>query len=151
MHRALEFAGKSRRGVLRLVAAGLAAATAPFINRGALAQTGGPSFSRSEMVTAVAIARAKPGQEDELGRRMMSLIAPTLVEPGCINYDLHRSNTDSAVWIFYENWRSEADLNAHMKSQHFKDFFEHADEVLANVDAYQLSMMLPPDRSHRRC
>jgi quinol monooxygenase YgiN len=102
-------------------------------------------------VTAVAIARAKPGHEEELGRRMMALITPTLAEPGCINYDLHRSNTDPAVWIFYENWRSQADLDAHMQTEHYKSFFSRADEVLAHVDAYFSSMMLPPGRSYRRC
>jgi quinol monooxygenase YgiN len=88
------------------------------------------------MVTAIAIARAKPGQEDELGRRMMALVAPTLAEPGCINYDLHRSNTDPAVWIFYENWQSQADLDAHMQSAHYRSFFSRADEVLAHEDAH---------------
>lgn len=151
MRRTSEFAGQSRRGVLGLLVAGLTGVTGLFTNRGALAQTGAPSPSRSEMVTAIAVAKAKPGQEEELGRRMMALVAPTLAEPGCINYDLHRSNTDPAVWIFYENWRSQAALDAHMQSQHFKDFFKRADEVLANVDAYQASMMLPPGGSYRRC
>jgi quinol monooxygenase YgiN len=150
-HRASELTVKSRRSLFGFLAAGLAGVTGLLINRGGLAQTGAPSPSRSAMVTAVAIARAKPGQEEELGRRMMALITPTLAEPGCINYDLHRSNTDPAVWIFYENWRSQADLDAHMQTEHYKSFFSRADEVLAHVDAYFSSMILPPGRSYRRC
>lgn len=151
MHRHLETAVNSRRSLLGFLAAGLAGATG-LLNRGALAQTGAPSPpSRSAMITAIAIARAKPGQENELGRRMKALVAPTLAEPGCINYDLHRSNTDPAVWIFYENWQSQADLDAHMQSAHYRSFFSRADEVLAHVDAYFSSMMLPPGGSYRRC
>jgi quinol monooxygenase YgiN len=150
MHRTSELSAKSRRGVLGLLAVGLAGVTGLLTHRGARAQTNAP-LPASQMVTAVAIARAKSGQEDELGRRMMALIAPTLAEPGCIAFDLHRSNTDPAVWIFYENWRSQADLDAHMQSQHFKDFFSRADEVLAHVDAYFSSMVLPPGGSYRRC
>ena len=82
---------------------------------------------------------------------MMALVAPTLAKPGCINYDLHRSNADPAVWLFYENWRSQADLNAHMQSRHFKEFFSRADEVMASVDAHQLTMILAPGQSYRRC
>jgi len=142
---------KSRRTLLRLLAGGFGGVAAVLTRRGALAQASVPATAESKMVTAVAVARAKPGQEDELGRRMMALVAPTLAEAGCINYDLHRSNTDPAVWMFYENWRSQADLDAHMQSRHFKDFFSRAGEVLAHVDAYQLSMHLPRGRSYQRC
>ena len=150
MHRTSGLAAKSRRGMLGLLAVGLAGVTGLLANRGARAQTSAPPPS-PQMVTVVAIARAKPGQEDELGRRLMVLVAPTLAEPGCINYDLHRSNTDKAVWMFYENWRSQADLDAHMQTQHYKDFFSRAEDVLASVNAYFLSMMLLPGRSYRRC
>jgi quinol monooxygenase YgiN len=141
---------KSRRGTVALLAAGVASVAGLVANRRANAQAGAPA-PKSGMVSTVAIARAKPGQEDELGRRMMALVAPTLAEPGCINYDLHRSNTDPAVWMFYENWRSQADLDAHMQSPHFKAFFSRADEVMASVDAHQLSMVLAPGQPYRRC
>jgi quinol monooxygenase YgiN len=128
-----------RRGVLALLAGALAGLS----GRAALAQP--------RMVTAVAIARAKPGQEKELGRRMAALVAPTLAEPGCINYDLHRSNSDPGTWMFYENWRTQADLDAHMKTAHFTGFFAKADEVLAHVDAYQLTLVEHAGRPYRRC
>ena len=44
------------------------------------------------------------------GRRLATLVAPARVEPGNINYDLHRSNDDPDVWILYENWKACSDL-----------------------------------------
>jgi quinol monooxygenase YgiN len=129
----------ARRSVLALLAGAIASLT------------GGAARAQSRMVTAVAIAKAKPGQEDELGRRMAALIAPTLAEPGCINYDLHRSNSDPGTWMFYENWRTQADLDAHMKTAHFTGFFATADEVLAKVDAYQLTLVEHAGRPYRPC
>jgi quinol monooxygenase YgiN len=134
----------ARRGVLAMLA-GAIGGIAGFTGRGARAQP------VARMVTAVAIAKAKPGREDELGRRMADLVAPTLAEPGCINYDLHRSNGDPGTWMFYENWRTQADLDAHMKTAHFTGFFARADEVLAHVDAYQLTLVEHAGRPYRRC
>jgi quinol monooxygenase YgiN len=53
--------------------------------------------------------------------------------------------------MFYENWRTQADLDAHMKSAHFASFFAKADEVMANVDAYQLTQIEHAGRLYRRC
>ncbi|MBB4756819.1 antibiotic biosynthesis monooxygenase [Xanthomonas arboricola] len=85
----------------------------------------------SKVLTVVAQLTAKPGQEEELGRRLRNMIPPTLAEKGCINYDFHRSNDDPATWMFYENWDSKEDLDAHIKSKHFLAFQAAKDEVLA--------------------
>jgi quinol monooxygenase YgiN len=58
------------------------------------------------VITAIGIARAKPGQEEELGLRMAALIAPTRTEAGCIAQDLYRSIDDPSVWMLLEQWRS---------------------------------------------
>ena len=42
-------------------------------------------------------------------------------EPGSIFYILHRSKTDPVVYKVLEQYHSEADLDAHGKSQHFAD------------------------------
>ena len=146
----------ARRRAIRLFMGAVGGLAGLAFGRAASAQTGvaaqpGTTAQPGAMVTAVAIAKAKPGQEDELGRRMAALVAPTLAEPGCINYDLHRSNGDPGTWMFYENWRAQADLKAHMRSAHFTRFFATADEVLARVDAYQLTLIQEPGRSYKRC
>jgi quinol monooxygenase YgiN len=133
-----------RRRVITLLAGAIGSIASP-TGRAAFAQPA------ARMVTAVAIAKAKPGLEDELGRRMADLVAPTLAEPGCINYDLHRSNSDPRTWMFYENWRTQADLDAHIKTAHFASFFARADEVLANVEAYQATLIEHAGRPYRRC
>jgi quinol monooxygenase YgiN len=73
-----------------------------------------------EQLTIVATFKAKPGRSEELGKRLMTLIEPTRKEAGCINYDLHRSNDDADVWMFYENWRSKAELDAHVQTPHLQ-------------------------------
>ncbi|ASL40933.1 antibiotic biosynthesis monooxygenase [Gluconobacter sp. R71646] len=85
----------------------------------------------TRIVTVVAQLTAKPGQEEELGKRLRSGIKPTLAEDGCITYDLHRSTDNPATWMFYEHWATQADLDRHTKSPHFLAFRASKDEVLA--------------------
>jgi len=96
------------------------------------------------MITALGICRAKRGQEEELGRRMKLLVAPTSHEPGCARYDLYRSEGDPAVWVFFEVWQSIAAFDAHVESAHFQAFLAKKDEVLdGSPDNYRLSLVLP--------
>lgn len=95
-------------------------------------------------LTLIAFLRARSGQEEELGRRLTALIEPTRAEAGCVDYHLHRSNEDAAVWALYENWRSPADLDAHFQTPYLKDFVARKDEVLAEeMDLRRFSMTSP--------
>jgi quinol monooxygenase YgiN len=85
----------------------------------------------SQQLTLLAFITAKPGKEEELGRVLEAVVAPTRAEAGCINYDLHRSQENPAVWMFYENWRSDADLETHFETPHLKAFLARKDELLA--------------------
>ena len=83
------------------------------------------------MVTVIAHIRAKPGRESRVRQVLEKLLVPTGAEAGCINYDLHQSLTDPTLFVFYENWKSEADLEAHARSVHIQSFRKLADEILA--------------------
>ena len=72
--------------------------------------------------TNLAFLRAQSGQSDMLGNALLALVAPSRSEPGCISYDVHRSNDDPDLWMVYENWQSTADLQAHFALPHMRDF-----------------------------
>ena len=84
-----------------------------------------------ESLIVIAHIRAKPGQESRVRKILQGLLAPTRAEAGCINYDLHQSHPDPALFVFYENWASEAQLDAHSKSPHIQSLREVAGEFLA--------------------
>ena len=85
----------------------------------------------SDVLTIVAHARAKPGQETSALELLRGLIAPTRAEAGCINYDLHQSADDPALFVFYENWANAKDFEAHGRSAHIQKFRQRAGECLA--------------------
>jgi quinol monooxygenase YgiN len=74
----------------------------------------------SKSLTVIARVRAKKGKASLLRKELRRLIALTRAEAGCINYDLHESQDDPALFVFYENWKSAADLAAHMRTPHFQ-------------------------------
>ena len=80
-------------------------------------------------ITVVATFQAKPGKEAELQKALISLLAPTRQEAGCINYDLHVSPEDPAKFLFHENWTSKELLDAHLKSPHILTLLPRVDEL----------------------
>ncbi len=96
----------------------------------------------NEAVTVVALLRAKPGKEEALRQALSAMIAPTRREPGCINYDLHQAHGDPATFVFYENWRSQRDLDEHLKMPYIQAVLSRADELLAEPPDLRLFRML---------
>lgn len=85
----------------------------------------------THQVTVVARFRTRPGMEDSARRELMSLVEPTRSEPGCINYDLHQSADDPAVFLFYENWVSRQALDEHLAKPYLVSLQAKADELFA--------------------
>ena len=82
-----------------------------------------------EQVSVIARAKARPGMEEKLQQAIEEAVGPTRSEEGCINYDLHRSSEDPSEFLLYENWRSKADLDAHLELPHIKNLLEKLPEL----------------------
>ncbi|MDX8512796.1 putative quinol monooxygenase [Mesorhizobium captivum] len=73
-------------------------------------------------LTIIAITTARPGKEAALGDAQEKLVAETLIEDGCLRYELHQSLDDGRVRIFVETWESEAQWRAHMEGAAMQRF-----------------------------
>src|SRR5262245_62147422 len=88
-------------------------------------------------LTVIAICVAKPGRQAALRAAQEKLVAETLLEDGCLRYELSQSIDDDRIVIFVESWESEAKWRAHMDGaairrfqasgvgDHFADFALH--------------------------
>jgi quinol monooxygenase YgiN len=94
------------------------------------------------MLTVVARVRAKQGCEAEVETELRKLVAATRVENGCINYDLHRSQAEPTVFLFYENWTDRASLDAHAASPHMRAWAEKQRGLLVHGVEVMLYDML---------
>ena len=66
-------------------------------------------------LTVVAQIKAKPGKETQVRQELLSLVAPSRKDAGCLNYDLHQALDNPALFLFHENWTSKAHLDAHLQ------------------------------------
>lgn len=82
-------------------------------------------------VTIIGTVTAKPETRDELQALLSAQVAPTRAEPGCLNYDFHVDAADPCCFVFYENWRTQADLDTHMAAPHLAPLLSQLDRLLA--------------------
>ncbi|MBX2952798.1 MAG: antibiotic biosynthesis monooxygenase [Leadbetterella sp.] len=82
------------------------------------------------MLTVIAKMTAKQSKIEETKALLQSLVAPTLKEDGCIQYDLHQGKTEEQVFFFYENWESREALEKHLANDHLVEFKEKAQSLL---------------------
>jgi quinol monooxygenase YgiN len=87
----------------------------------------------AKSITVVATFQARAGKEAELKKALISLVAPTRREAGCINYDLHISPEDPAKFLFHENWTSKGALDAHLQNTHIQVLFPRLDELCVGM------------------
>lgn len=83
----------------------------------------------------VAVLTAKPGSEDVVRGALTELVAETVKEAGNVAYKLYESGAVAGTFITVETWRSQADLDAHMKTPHIAKTLEVAGDHLATAPA----------------
>lgn len=94
-------------------------------------------------ITVVARLKAKQGKEAQLLSEVTALLAPTRAEEGCINYDLHCSLDDPALYFLYETWRSKQALDEHLATPYLQAFLGKTPDLLADdVDISLWKLML---------
>lgn len=71
-------------------------------------------------LTIVAHIIAKPDSIDHVKAELLKLIEPTRAEAGCLQYDLHQDDDEPTRFLFYENWLSRDQWQAHMDSPHLR-------------------------------
>jgi quinol monooxygenase YgiN len=74
----------------------------------------------AEGVILTAAVKAKPGQEEAVKAVLLALVEPVRKEPGCLCYNLHQAKADKGQFLFYEQWASQAALDAHGKMPYMK-------------------------------
>lgn len=93
-------------------------------------------------VTSIGTVTAEAETRDELLGLLAAQVVPTRTEPGCLNYDFHVDAADPCCFVFYENWRRQDDLEAHLAMPHLAPLLSQLDRLLAKpVEIRHLTMI----------
>ena len=80
-------------------------------------------------VRVIARSVARKGNEDQLRALLQGMLIPTRAEPGCKAYELYESDSTGRFY-FDETWESQAALDEHVATPHFKHLEESIGELL---------------------
>ena len=78
----------------------------------------------------IATINALKGKEKDLQDVLIKLIDPTRKEPGCISHILLNNIADQSEYTFFEEWKTEKDLETHMQSSHFQKAVNSLDGLI---------------------
>lgn len=92
-------------------------------------------------LTVIANIKPKPDQIELVKQELLKLIDITRAEKGCINYDLHQDNDNSAHFLFYENWESRELWQEHMNTQHLKDYLAATDGAIEEFTINEMTVI----------
>ncbi|KAA2261776.1 antibiotic biosynthesis monooxygenase [Solihabitans fulvus] len=92
----------------------------------------------------VGFARPRPDRVEELRELLLSFVEPTRAEEGCLEYHFHTDTQNPDVFVFYEVWRSEADLDRHLALPHMREFWQRRMDYLeTDLDIRFVTMQSP--------
>jgi len=94
------------------------------------------------MIPVVALIKAKVGKEKMLETILKTMVDPTRQEAGCIQYDLHRDQSDPRMFVFVEKWKSEKDLQAHLASAHIASAMARKEEFIESLEIRSLAPLV---------
>jgi quinol monooxygenase YgiN len=83
-------------------------------------------------LTVVAQIKAQPGKEAQVRQELLSLVAPSRKDSGCLNYDLHQALDNPALFLFHENWTSKAYLEQHLQKPDLKAVLARLEQLVAD-------------------
>jgi quinol monooxygenase YgiN len=84
----------------------------------------------SDTLVVLATARARAGKEAELEQALHEASAPTLAMPGCLGFELLRSEAEPGVIIAIERWAAAADHDRHLQAPHIATLMQRFDGVV---------------------
>jgi quinol monooxygenase YgiN len=82
-------------------------------------------------LNVVATIPIDPARVDEAGPALAELAAASRSDEGCLRYEVYASTTVPGVFVTVEEWREQADLDAHMTQPHLGQAFEILGPLLA--------------------
>jgi quinol monooxygenase YgiN len=81
----------------------------------------------SKTLSIIAKVVVKTDKLELVKSELLKLVDATLLEEGCLNYDLHQDVDNPNVFMFYENWTDYDSWEQHMNSQNL-DAYKKATE-----------------------
>lgn len=88
-------------------------------NKSGAHETGADSDTLQGHMVIHARVFVKPGNVTDFVAAAQSMVDSSNMEPGCISYQLYQHAYDSTQFIFVEEWKDQAAIDAHFAMPYF--------------------------------
>ncbi len=89
----------------------------------------------------VARIEAKPEHREAVQAELLKLIAPTRLEAGCLQYDLHQDHENPSLFLFYELWENRELWQVHMQTAHLQAYAKATENKVAHALIHEMSVI----------
>lgn len=97
------------------------------------------------MIVVVARYRTKPGEGDAVADALKALVPQVEREPGNLLYLVNRSQEDPEVFVLYEQYRGQDDLDEHLETSHYQEIVEERVKPLLEEREVMLYDLIAPE------
>jgi len=92
-------------------------------------------------LTIVAVIMIEPSNVEAIKPLFKALIAETLPEAGCLQYDLHQDNQDPSRFMFYETWTARDLWQDHMIAPHVQAFQDATKKMVISAELFEMNRL----------
>ena len=78
------------------------------------------------------IFHARPGNEENVAKTLIDVVAPTRAEPGCISINAFRSTGDPQLFFIHTHWKDVQAFERHVLLPHTVHFVERMTPLIDN-------------------
>jgi quinol monooxygenase YgiN len=71
-------------------------------------------------LTILGFWRASAGESEAVAQRALAVALVSRLEPGCLEYRVHRDRADPREFVLFERYTNRAAVEAHRASEHFQ-------------------------------
>jgi quinol monooxygenase YgiN len=82
-----------------------------------------------------ALLKFKAGEANNVKPLLLALVAASLKEEACLQYELYQDGENENLFIFHETWKDATSLEHHTQQPHYKQFEQQAGPLLAEAPA----------------
>jgi quinol monooxygenase YgiN len=84
----------------------------------------------AKQVIVVETIYAKPGKGVDLKQALLEMLATSLNEPGCLQYEIAEPEQGNGVFLVLMRWENMSQFKAHGTAPHIQDFVKKYDNIL---------------------
>jgi quinol monooxygenase YgiN len=95
----------------------------------------------SELIEATAFITPAPGRVEELRERLRAVVAQTLTEPGCLEFQVFELTDRPGQFVLWEKFADQAALEAHMEAPWTREYF--ASGAAAHTEVHRMRALSP--------